>query len=138
VNKTERLDRIAAVGCQLIGTQLTLAAKTAKDALSDMWVLGYCFGVFDALVQRAELDQYTEGMAVITIGFISLTDNDTGARALNVALDNQTDAQFENGNRTAGAEVFAWFNSDRGAEKLTLPMGLYDRVRSSSDHLKEP
>src|SRR5690349_3704122 len=65
----ERLVELANIGAGLIQLQLTLASQIPDQAMIDRWVLGYCFGVFDALVQRHNLDQYTDGIALITFGF---------------------------------------------------------------------
>ena len=92
---TQQLDALANLGRDLIGMQLALASKEPKEALKDFWVLGYCFGVFDAMAQRAKLDQYTEGIALITIGFLLLLSGPLeGADKVRQGLDNQTDPDF--------------------------------------------
>ena len=56
----ERLGKIASIGQDLITTQLTMATQTPSQALEGTWVLGYCFGIFDALGQQANLDDGAE------------------------------------------------------------------------------
>ena len=104
--------------------QLALASKEPTEALKDFWVLGYCFGVFDAMAQRAKLDQYTEGIALITIGFLLLMSGPMeGAEQLRQALDNQTAPDFARGNRTGGDDLFAWF-----ADRNKAPMSLFNQL----------
>ena len=68
----DRLGKIASIGQDLITTQLTMAAQTPSQALEGTWVLGYCFGIFDALAQQADLDDEAEGFSLITLGFLGL------------------------------------------------------------------
>jgi hypothetical protein len=125
MSDAKKLDQIANIGRVMIERQLVLAAKTPEEALSDIWVLGYCFGMFDAMAQRAELDQYSEGFALITISFLQLmSDHTEAADKVRQALDNQNDARFEQGNRTAGADLFAWF-----ADTNKSPLSLYDYLK---------
>jgi len=115
-----QLDRLEKVGVGLIKVQLELANTDPRNAVHDIWALGYCFGIFDAIVQRAKLDQYTEGAALLTIGFgLLLSDIDEGASRFGYAMDRQTHPVFVAGNKRAGGEVFDWFaNTDR------VPMAL--------------
>src|SRR5882757_2301692 len=68
----DRLGKIASIGQDLITTQLTMAAQTPSQALESTWVLGYCFGILDALAQRANLDDAADGFSLITLGFLGL------------------------------------------------------------------
>ena len=70
----DRLVKIASIGQDLITTQLTMATQTPSQALEGTWVLGYCFGIFDALAQQADLDDGAEGFSLITLGFLGLFD----------------------------------------------------------------
>ena len=118
---TEQLDRLAKLGAGLIDVQLELSEIATKDALHDIWALGYCFGVFDAVVQKAKLDQYTEGAAVLTIGFsLLLSDMKAGVDTFRYAMDRQTHPIFVTGNKKAGNEVFDWL-----ADTNRVPMGLH-------------
>ena len=124
MSDARRLDVLANIGRVMIERQLVLASKRPQEALDDIWVLGYCFGVFDALAQRAGLKQYTDGFALITIGFIELmSDHQQGADRVRQALDNQTDARSERGNRAAGTDMFGWF-----ADTNKPPMCLFDHL----------
>ena len=110
MTEVKKLDELAEVGVGLIEIQLLLAGKQSVEALNDFWVLGYCFGVFDALAQRARLDQYTEGLELITLGFDRLmSDHLAGADKVKIVLDNQTDPYIAQGMQTGGSDLFAWF-----------------------------
>src|SRR5262247_898336 len=63
---SDRLGKIASIGQDLITTQLAMAMQSPSQALEGTWVLGYCFGIFDALAQRADLDDGAEGFSLIT------------------------------------------------------------------------
>jgi hypothetical protein len=64
--------------------------------LQHLWALGYCFGAFEAFMQRAKLDQFTEGSALLTFGFLKVMGADVldgdmaSAAKLGLALDNRT------------------------------------------------
>ena len=118
---SDKLDELAEMGHFLIGIQLFLTSKKPKEALHDLWVLGYCFGLFDAMAQRAKLDQYTDGIALITIGFLLLLSKPLkGAEKIRQALDNQTDPDFA---RVAQAALFAWC-----ADRNKAPMSLFNQL----------
>lgn len=124
---TERIGRLSDLGVGLIELQFQLASSDARDSLKDFWVLGYCFGMFDALVQRGNLDQYTEGMVLLTVGFARLLDDDqeAGASVLNVALDSQEIPLFVAGNKIGGEEVFRWL-----ANTKKPPMKLFNHLNA--------
>jgi hypothetical protein len=44
--------------------------------IDQLWVLGYCFGVLDAVRQTAELEESGEGVALIAVGFFLLMADD--------------------------------------------------------------
>ena len=118
------LTDLAAPVAVAIETQLSLASREARDALKDTWVLGYCLGMFDATAQRSNLDQDTEGIALITIGFATLLDDPaSGAQRLRKALDSQEDPDFASGAQTGGNDLFSW------AREATLaPMSLFQHL----------
>src|SRR4029450_10143970 len=66
----DRLAKIASIGQDLITTQLAMAMQAPSQALEGGWVLGYCFGVFDALAQQADLDDGADVVSLITLGFL--------------------------------------------------------------------
>jgi hypothetical protein len=94
----------------LLNAQFFLGCRQPKEALNDTWVLGYCFGFLDAMVQRAKLDQYSEGFALITIAFMALLPDNPklGAEKVDRALDSQTDPRFMEGRRAGGGDFFNW------------------------------
>jgi len=114
---------------KVIGLQLTLASKTPEDAMGDMWSLGYCFGAFDAMGRRANLDQYTDGFAIITIGFVKLTGRAKGPDHLSRALDHQTDQLFYEGNYAGGSDMFDWATKDGFAPLMLMNYFTFGRPR---------
>jgi hypothetical protein len=128
--ETDKIGVFAKIGCEMIELQLTLASKETSSALTDLWALGYCFGVFDAMGQRAKLDQHTDGFSLITVGFFNLMSGpEPGGERLRVALDNQTNPLFISGNRTGGSDVFAWF-SDQNKQPTGLVKYLTRSIRT--------
>jgi hypothetical protein len=87
----DQIKSIADLGAKILSLRLSIAEKTPEEALREKWALGYCFGAFDGLAGRYNLDQYTDGLAVLTIGFAMLAGNEQGATYLGQALDLQTD-----------------------------------------------
>ena len=124
----KKLDDLAKIPRIMIERQLELTSKSPEQALSDPWALGYCFGMFDAMAQRAELDRYNEGFVLITLGFIALmADHVEGAERVRRAVAGKTDPRFVEGNRTASAEMLAWF-----ADRNKAPISLFDHLTSTS------
>ncbi len=123
------LTDLAAPVAVAIETQLSLASMEARDALKDTWVLGYCLGMFDATAQRSNLDQDTEGIALITLGFAAILDDPaSGAQRLKRALDSQEDPEFASGAQTGGNDLFSW------ARETTLaPMSLFQHLIAADD-----
>jgi len=118
VTDIAKLNDLVLGGHQVIDLQFNLASQ--EPSLKDLWVLGYCFGVFDAFGQIAKLDQYTDGIVLITIGFSRITSDELkAADSVRHAINNQADPVFANGHRTGGADVYA-FLSDAN----TAPMAL--------------
>ena len=125
---TPDIGAIAKIGCQLIELQLTLVSEQAEDVIEDLWVLGYFFGVFDAMGRRAKLEKYTDGFNLITIGFFNLMHGpEQGAVPLRLALDSHANLRFLDGNMTGGTDVFGWLS-----EQKTPPMQLVKYLNASS------
>ncbi len=78
----DQIKSMADLGAKILSLQLSIAEKTPEEALREKWALGYCFGAFDGLAGRYNLDQYTDGLAVLTIGFAMLAGNEQGATYL--------------------------------------------------------
>jgi hypothetical protein len=117
---TEQLDSIAELGAKLLSVQLALAEKTAEDALGANWPLGYCFGSMDALTAHYNIDQYTEGVAVITIAFIKLAGKTAGPAYLGKALDLQEDQAFREGLQYGGNDMVEWLRTKGNFKPLFL------------------
>jgi len=122
----DRLVKIASIGQDLITTQLTMAAQTPSQALEGSWVLGYCFGTFDALAQQAGLDDGTEGFSLITLGIIGLFADPADPEAaafVRHSLDRQDNPRFQEGAAAGGTDVFAWV-----ADRTKAPNALFDHL----------
>ena len=117
----DRLGKIASIGQDLITTQLTMAMQTPSQALEGSWVLGYCFGIFDALAQRADLDDGAEGFSLITLGFLGLfaPADPEGAMFARRSLESQDNPRFQEGAAAGGNDVFVWVG-DRAKEPKAL------------------
>ena len=122
----ERLGKIASIGQDLITTQLTMATQTASQALEGTWVLGYCFGVFDALAQQADLDDGAETVRLITLGFLGLFADPADPEAaafVRRSLDSQDNPRFQEGAAAGGTDVFVWV-----ADRAKAPNALFEHL----------
>ena len=121
----ERLGKIASIGQDIITTQLTMAMETPSQALESGWVLGYCFGAFDALAQQAELDD-DDVFSLITLGFLGLFADPADPEAamfVRRSLDYQDNPRFQEGAAAGGSDVFVWI-ADRGK----APKALFEQL----------
>jgi hypothetical protein len=122
----DRLGKIASIGQDLITMQLTMATQTASQALEGTWVLGYCFGIFDALAQQADLDDGAEVLSLITLGFLGLFADPADPEAaafVRHALDRQDNPRFQEGAAAGGTDVFAWV-----ADRAKQPNALFEQL----------
>jgi hypothetical protein len=122
----DRLEKIASIGQDLITTQLTMAMQTPSQALEGTWVLGYCFGIFDALAQQADLDDAAEGFSLITLGFVGLFADPADPEAAEFvrrSLDRQDNPRFQEGATAGGSDVFAWV-----ADRAKVPNALFEHL----------
>ena len=122
----DRLGKIASIGQDLITTQLTMAMETPSQALESGWVLGYCFGVFDALAQQAELDDDDDVFSLITLGFLGLFADPADPEAamfVRRSLDYQDNPHFQEGAAAGGSDVFVWI-----ADRAKPPNALFEQL----------
>jgi hypothetical protein len=122
----DRLGKIAAIGQDLITTQLTMAMETPSQALESGWVLGYCFGVFDALAQQAEIDDDDDVFNLITVGFLGLFADPADPEAamfVRRSMEYQDSPRFQEGAAVGGSDVFNWV-----ADRATAPKALFERL----------
>jgi len=118
----KKLDSLARIGRDFIGPQFRLTPDGVAEAIDQLWVLGYCFGVLDALGQRAELQGQGEELAVIAVGFFLLmSDEAKGASMMQQALNSQDDPRFARGSLRGGQDMMAWL-----ADTKNAPSGLAD------------
>jgi hypothetical protein len=122
----DRLGKIASIGQDLITTQLTMAMQTPSQALEGTWVLGYCFGTFDALAQQANLDDAAEGFNLITLGFLGLFADPADPEAaafIRHSLDRQDNPRFQEGAAAGGTDVFVWVD-----DRAKAPNALFEHL----------
>lgn len=119
----ERLGKIASIGQDLITTQLAMAMETPSQALESGWVLGYCFGVFDALAQQAQLEDDDDVFSLITLGFLGLFADPADPEAamfVRRSLAYQDNPRFQEGAAAGGSDVFVWIADRAMAPKALL------------------
>ena len=119
----DRVGKIASIGQDLITTQLAMAMETPSQALESGWVLGYCFGVFDALAQQAELDDEGDVSSLITLGFLGLfadPGDPEAAMFVRRSFDHQENPRFQEGAAAGGSDVFVWVADRSKAPKALL------------------
>ena len=122
----DRLGKIASIGQDLITTQLTMAMQTPSQALESGWVLGYCFGIFDALAQQADLDDAAETFSLITLGFLGLFADPADPEAamfVRRSLDYQDNPRFQEGAAAGGNDLFVWV-----ADRAKAPKALFEHL----------
>jgi hypothetical protein len=101
-----------------------MAMETPSQALESGWVLGYCFGVFDALAQQAELDD-DDVFSLLTLGFLGLFANPADPEAemfVRRSLDYQDNPRFQEGAAAGGSDVFVWI-----ADRAKAPKALFEQ-----------
>jgi meiotically up-regulated gene 157 (Mug157) protein len=126
VADADRLGKIASIGQDLITTQLAMAMQTPSQALEGGWVLGYCFGVFDALAQQADLDDGADVFSLITLGFLGLFADPADPEAamfVRRSLDSQDNPRFQEGAAAGGNDVFVWV-----ADRAKVPNALFEHL----------
>ena len=122
----DRLGKIASIGQDLITTQLTMAMQTPSQALEGTWVLGYCFAIFDALAQQADIDDSAEVFNLITLGFLGLFADPADPEAaafVRHSLDRQDNPRFQEGAAAGGTDVFTWV-----ADRSKAPNALFEHL----------
>lgn len=117
---TEDLNSIADLGAKILSVQLSLASKTPEDAFSDNWPLGYCFGALDALAVHYRLDQYSDGLAVITFAFIKLVGRTEAPDYLAKAIERQGDQEFSEGRQYGRNDIAEWLKTKGEFKPLFL------------------
>jgi hypothetical protein len=123
----DRIDTLANIGSSLLGVQLEAADLTRADISANLWIFGYCFGLFEAMARYAQLDQYTQGMQMMGAGFGQLIgDKMQGPALFRQALDHQDDAKFQEGASFGEADLLAW-----AADANALPANLTRYARNS-------
>ncbi len=124
-----RIDTLAKIGASLAGVQIEAARIEPAGLARDGFALGYCFGLFDAMARMAGLDQFTEGVALMSAGFGKITaDEAAGAGLFHTALEMQDGAAFSAGAAAGEADLEAW-----AADANALPSGLARRGRPRDD-----
>ncbi len=126
MTNADHLAKIASIGQDLITTQLTMAMEAPSQALESGWVLGYCFGVFDALAQQAEIDDDADVLNLITFGFLGLFADPADPEAamfVRRSLDYQENPRFQEGAAAGGNDVFVWID-----DREKVPKALFEQL----------
>lgn len=58
----KKLNEYASIGRDFIGLQFRLTPDDVTRSIDQLWVLGYCFGVLDAVRETAKLEESGEGL----------------------------------------------------------------------------
>jgi hypothetical protein len=104
-----RIDTLANIGSSLLGVQMEAGELGPADVSENSWVFGYCFGLFEAMARYASLDQYTDGMRMMSAGFGRLVGAPAqGPVLFRLALDKQEDHAFQEGAAVGEADLLAW------------------------------
>jgi hypothetical protein len=116
----KKLNEYASIGRDFIGLQFRLTPDDVTRSIDQLWVLGYCYGVLDAVRQTAQLEEPGEGLALIAVGFFLLmADAAKGADMMRHALNLENDARFAQGSLQGGNDMLAWL-----ADTAKAPAGL--------------
>jgi hypothetical protein len=88
----KRLNEFASIGRDFIRLQFRLTPDNVTRSIDQLWVLGYCYGVLDAVRQTAQLKEPGEGVALIAVGFFLLmVDDAKGVDMMRQALEHASD-----------------------------------------------
>jgi hypothetical protein len=116
----KKLEELARIGRDFISLQFRLTPGNVTQSIDHLWVLGYCFGVLDAVGQRAQLQESVERLALVAVGFFLLMSDDAkGAGMMRQALDKQEDPRFVEGSLRGGNDMLGWL-----ADTTKVPNGL--------------
>ncbi len=104
-----KVDTLAKIGSSLLSVQIEAFDVEAGRISKDLWVLGYCFGLFDCMAQYARLDQFTEGTALMRSGFGKLVGSEpNGAALFEQAVGAVESPIFNEGMAAGEADLLAW------------------------------
>ena len=125
----ERIETLARIGSSLAGVQFEAAALDPTQLTGDKWAFGYCFGLLDAMAQYANLDQYSEGVKLMSnaLGKI-ICDEMRGLEIFAQGVDLQSDPQFFEGLSAGAQDLTAWAE-DANALPTQLARHLNSGVR---------
>ena len=116
----KRLDELASVGRDFIGLQFGLTPDDLMQSIDQLWVLGYCYGVLDAVRQKAQVGDVVEALSLVAVGFFLLvSDEAKGADMMRQAINRQEDPRFAQGSLRGGEDMVAWL-----ADTTKSPRGL--------------
>ena len=109
IDSMNRIETLANIGSSLLGVQMEAGELGPADVSENAWVFGYCFGLFEAMARYASLDQYTDGMRMMSMGLGRLGGAaPQGPVLFRLALDKQEDLAFQEGAAVGEADLLAW------------------------------
>ena len=123
----KRMNEFASIGRDFISLQFRLTPDDVTRSIDQLWVLGYCYGVLDAVRQTAQLEEPGEGLTLIAVGFsLLMVDETKGADMMRQALEHEGDPRFAQGSLQGGSDMFTWLGDTARA-----PTGLSKHVNGS-------
>ncbi len=126
-----RIDTLANIGSSLLGVQMEAGELGPADVSADNWIFGYCFGMFEAMARYANLDQYTDGMRMMSAGFGRLVGEPAqGGVLFRLALEKQEDNAFQEGAAVGETDLLAW-----AKDANALPANLTRYARRKADQV---
>ncbi len=108
-DQLERVETLARIGSSLAGVQFEAAAQQPTDLTQDKWAFGYCFGLLEAMAQYANLDQYTDGVKMMSNALGKMMcDEMRGLEFFGQAVDLQSEPDFIAGQAAGAQDLTAW------------------------------
>lgn len=117
------LAKIVAIAAKIAAVQIALASIPPYRLATDIWSLGYIFGMHDAILQRGGKTDQAECLAAITMGFHQVFGGDVAPSAVRKCLDLQQDPVFAAGMTVGGTDLYAFLQN-----RTSAPMALFDHI----------
>ena len=112
--KPRRTDVAVEVAAKLIGVQLSLSDTRDnhqfEERLGDLYSRGYIWGLCDALIQSAGIEDGNEAWPLFKRAHVELFGKEAGSMIVNQSLGEQNDPLFHKGRALGGQEAFDFLN----------------------------
>jgi hypothetical protein len=104
------------------GSPALTSPKAARALVSrQQWSLGYVFGFHDGMLQKMGVNEQTDSLAIMTIGYNKVFGESYGTQTLGKCLWLQSDPEFMRGVLVGGQEAASYLH-----DPDKRPMGLFD------------